>query len=44
MQLSELLLLPVTGGYFGFYALENSTHLFKKGVRAYFFFTNILKA
>ena len=26
------------GGHFGFYALENSARLFKRGVRAYFFY------
>ena len=38
-EISEFLLFTVTdGGHFGFYALENSTRLFKRGVEAYFFY------
>ena len=41
-EISEFLLFTVTdGGHFGFYALENSARLFKRGVEAYFF-TNTL--
>ena len=36
-EISEFLLFTVTdGGHFGFYALENSARLFKRGVGAYF--------
>ena len=38
-EISEFLLFTVTNdGYFGFYALENSACLFKRGVGAYFFY------
>ena len=38
-EISEFLLFTVTdGGHFGFYALENSARLFKRGVGAYFFY------
>ena len=41
-EINEFLLFTVTdGGHFGFYALENSARLFKRGVGAYFF-TNTL--
>ena len=41
-EISEFLLFTVIdGGHFGFYALENSARLFKRGVGAYFF-TNTL--
>ena len=38
-KISEFLLFTVTdGGHFGFYALKNSAHFFKRGVGAYFFY------
>ena len=36
-EISEFLLFTVTdGGHFGFYALENSAGLFKRGIGAFF--------
>ena len=36
-EISEFFLFTVTdGGHFGFYSLENSARLFKRGVVAYF--------
>ena len=38
-EISEFLLFTVTdGGHFGFYSLENSARLLKRGVGAYFFY------
>ena len=41
-EISEYLLFTGTeGGYFGFRALPNSTHLFYRGVGAYFFINTL---